>query len=260
MARPHDFGRDGYRHLIDWAPRIRREAPFLEEALGAARRVVDLGCGTGEHARWLASTERVAVGVDFSEAQIQNAKQYENEFGAFGPRFYAADLLGLPGLREDPFEGALCIGNVLPSLEDDDLGPRLRALASCLIPGAPLVIQLLNYHRIGKTLRALPVNLRPDPDDPNSEVVWLRLFAPAEDARHLLFHPATLSYRPGSDEPLALRKVPEVRIRAWTHEDLLPALESAGFEELERYGGMDRSVYDEGESHDLVIVARRSAD
>jgi hypothetical protein len=120
------------------------------------------------------------------------------------------------------------------------------------------VIQILNYHRIGRTLRALPVNLRPDPEDPSGEIVWLRLFAPADDDAHLLFHPATLSYRPGHEPALALRRVPEIRIRAWTHETLLPRLESAGFRELARYGGMDKSAYDETESHDLVIVARRS--
>ena len=258
MARPHDFGRDGYRHLIDWGPRIQREAPFLDATLGSARRVVDLGCGTGEHARWLASSGRFAVGVDVSASQIENARHYEDEYGELGPRFFAADFLALPTLIDEPFDGALCIGNVLPSLEDEDLGPRMQALASCLAPGSPLVIQLLNYHRIGRTLRALPVNLRPDPGDPTAEIVWLRLFAPADDDAHLLFHPATLNYQPGHDPPLSLLLVPEIRIRAWTHEALLPALERAGFDEFARYGGMDQSDYDERESHDLVIVARRS--
>jgi SAM-dependent methyltransferase len=260
MARPHDFGRDGYRKLIDWGPRIQREAPFLESVLGDRERVLDLGCGTGEHARWLASTGREAVGVDFSDAQIERAREYEGEYGSKGPRFLVADLLDLPGLFDRPFDAALCIGNVLPSIEDEELAPRLRAVAACLETGAPLVLQLLNYHRIGRRVRSLPVNVRPDPDEPGREIAWVRLFAPADDDDHLLFHPITLSYAPGEEPPVEVRRAPEIRIRAWTHESLLPELESAGFHGPVRHGGMDRSAYDEEESHDLVIVARRSDD
>ena len=124
------------------------------------------------------------------------------------------------------------------------------------MPGAPLVIQILNYHRIGRRVRALPVNLRPDPQDPGREIAWVRLFAPADDEDHLLFHPATLSYAPGSDEPVSVQRAPEIRIRAWTIEALEPLLANAGFSLVARWGGMDRSAYEPQESHDLVIVAR----
>ena len=75
MNKPNDpdaYGRLSYRHLIDWGPRIEREAPFLRRCLEAApeKRVVDLGCGTGEHAAFLASEGWDVLGVDHSAAQI----------------------------------------------------------------------------------------------------------------------------------------------------------------------------------------------
>ena len=45
-----------YRHLIAWPARLQREGPLLERVLsaGPVRRVLDLGSGPGDHARFLA--------------------------------------------------------------------------------------------------------------------------------------------------------------------------------------------------------------
>ncbi|MBK9967495.1 MAG: hypothetical protein IPP07_22530 [Holophagales bacterium] len=56
MNEPQDpndpYARLSYRRLIAWPARIQREAPFLREVLAGApsKRLLDLGCGTGEHA------------------------------------------------------------------------------------------------------------------------------------------------------------------------------------------------------------------
>ena len=175
-SRDDRFGGGDYRHLIDWGPRIRREAPFLRQALARAERgrVVDLGCGTGEHARWLASEGFTALGIDPSESQIARARDYEAESGEKGPFFHRAGMADLPALCDEPLDGALCVGNVLPSLEDEVLAPSLQAVARCLRPGGVLVVQLLNYARLLRHgLRHLPVNVRPDPEGGDGELVWL---------------------------------------------------------------------------------------
>ncbi len=63
--------------MIAWPARIEREAPFLREVLETAPEasVLDLGCGTGEHADFLASRGFRAVGIDRSEAQIAKARR-----------------------------------------------------------------------------------------------------------------------------------------------------------------------------------------
>ena len=213
-SREDRFGGGDYRHLIDWGPRIQREAPFLRAALGEPRGqvVVDLGCGTGEHARWLAAEGYRAVGLDRSKAQIDRARDYEEERGEHGPFFHQADMLELPGLLDEAAEGALCVGNVLPSLEDEELAPRLEAVAASLRPGARLAVQLLNYARLlGRGLRHLPLNVRPDPEAGDRELVWLRLLSPAGEG-HLLFHPVTLELRPGAEEPVRVRSARELSL------------------------------------------------
>ncbi len=273
MQQKDHFQSGDYRSLIDWAPRLRREAPFLAEVFGPPQEgtIVDLGCGTGEHARWLASVGWHALGVDSSEKQIESARSYEGEFGVRGPYFRQADMLeldevcawakensglpraALPEGRE--FAGALCVGNVFPYFEEEELAPRLAALARHLAPGAPLLVQLLNYQRIrAKDVRSLPLNVRPDPENPQGEIVWLRLLSVA-DEKHLWFHPATLQFRPGEEEPLQLRSARSIRVRSWTADELEAHLKDAGFSAFTRYGGMNRDKFVEEESHDLVFTA-----
>jgi SAM-dependent methyltransferase len=267
------FQSGDYRSLIDWAPRLRREAPFLSEIFGPPEggTIVDLGCGTGEHARWLASVGWHALGVDSSTKQIESARAYEGEFGERGPHFRQADMLdldavcawakrnsvlpaaALPQGRE--FAGALCVGNVIPYFEEEELAPRLAALARHLAPGAPLLVQLLNYQHIrAKGVRSLPLNVRPDPENPQAEIVWLRLLS-VDDEKHLWFHPATLQFRSGQEEPLQLRSARRIRVRSWRADELEALLTRAGFSSFTRYGGMNRCEFVEEESHDLVFTA-----
>ena len=71
------FERVDYRRFVAWTRRIEREAPLLKRVLEKApsMRVLDLGCGTGEHSRFLNSLGCEAVGVDRSEAMIRKAKE-----------------------------------------------------------------------------------------------------------------------------------------------------------------------------------------
>ncbi len=260
MSSNDRFADGRYADLIDWGSRLRRETPFLEKVLGLppSGTVADLGSGSGEHARWLAARGWTAVGLDTSEAQIESARRYEGEFGPRGPRFLQEDILRLPEVVETPLNGAICLGNVLPYFDDDELAPRLRAIAASLAPGAPLLVQLLNYQRIrAQGLRTLGVNLRPDPQKEEGELVWLRLFTP-RDERHLFFHPITLEFTPGTEEPVVMRSAREIVVRSWTWPELEDALMRAGFTGLEHYGNLQGAAFDPEASHDLVFVARRA--
>src|SRR5512136_1126185 len=113
------FASIDYAALIDWQSRLAREWPFLERALGSgpSRRVLDLGCGPGEHARFLASRGFDVVGVDASPSMIQKA-----EAGGPAPsvEFVSGDLVDLDRLVAGTFGGAICLGNTLPSLRTSD--------------------------------------------------------------------------------------------------------------------------------------------
>ncbi len=254
------YSRLNYRRLIAWPARIEREWPFLATTLASApaANVLDVGCGTGEHARHLASRGFRAVGIDRSEAQIDEAGSYQREFGELGPEFLLGDVAELPRLTDERFGAALCLGNVLPHLEDHDLARSLEVLATRLLPGGRFVVQLINYERVfTRKIRSLPINFRDDPDTAGAEIAFVRLMT-RDGERHVRFYPLTLAVRPDQEPPIELEAAKEVRLRAWRRTELSAVLERARFEIDSVHGDMVGGPYAAEDSPDLVVVARRS--
>ena len=253
---PDPYGRIHYRGLIAWPARLEREGPLLRRVLGdAPLDLLDLGCGTGEHTRFLQAQGHRMTGVDASPSQLQAAREAPPAAEGLPPaRFVEGDLAALADLVEPGFGGALCLGNTLPHLADEAALDRfLAGLASRLAPGAPVLLQLLNYDRIlDRGERTFPVTLRPGAD---GETVFLRLMTPQADGT-VIFTPATLRYRPGAEPPLELLAAREVRLRGWRRAELEAALARAGFTTQEILGGMAGEPWSPA-SQDLVLVAAR---
>jgi len=256
------YARVDYRRMIAWQQRIAREGPLLLELLDTApdRSLLDLGCGTGEHVAFFAEQGARAVGLDSSASMIDAAR--EHELAGHG-RFVLGDALRADHVLGDeaPFGMALCLGNVLPHLTDDEqLDQWITALHQVLLPGGLALVQLLNYWRLLEGgQRHLPLNFRPVPEDqPGSdrnEIVFLRLMRDEGDGR-VLFFPTTLQLDPDADEPVRVVSTRRVPLRAWLEADLHERLEAAGFT-VEFYGDMTRGPFEPSASQDLVFVARR---
>lgn len=253
---PDPYGRIHYRGLIAWPARLAREGPLLVRVLGEnPADLLDLGCGTGEHARFLQALGHRVTGVDASPSQLAAAREAPPAAPDLPPaRFVAGDLAALADLVGPGFGGAICVGNTLPHLVDAATLDRFFAgLASRLAPGAPVLLQLLNYDRIlDRGERTFPVNVRPGED---GETVFLRLMTPQADGT-VIFTPATLRYRPGAEVPLELVAVREVVLRGWRRTELEAALARADFAVREVLGGMAGEPWSPT-AQDLVVVAER---
>jgi SAM-dependent methyltransferase len=95
-------------------------------------RVLDVGCGTGEHALMAAAQGLDAVGVDAAPTAIQRARQKATE-RSLNARFEVWDALDLPALGK-AFDTVLDCG--LFHVFDD--GQRVRfvaSLSSVVVPG-----------------------------------------------------------------------------------------------------------------------------
>lgn len=252
------YSRLDYRRVIAWPRRERREGPLLNEILAdaPARRVLDLGCGTGEHARLLAERGFEVVGLDRSQAMISKARDAGEPEGV---RFVVADLRKLGDLAVlGSFGGALCLGNTLPHLNDPgDLDRWTAGLARLLLPGAPLLLQILNYDRIfERGERHLPLNFRPAPAGEEGELVFLRLMTPRSDGT-VVFNPSTLRYRPEGDPPVEIDHARSVILRGWRRGEIEPSLAAAGFQVSDVWGSVEKDPFEPRESRDLVLLARR---
>lgn len=255
MPNDDQYSRVDYRRMIAWPERLQREGPFFDAIFSDAhpRRLVDLGCGTGEHTRLLASAGFEVVGVDSSESMLEKAREAPPVEGA---SFLAGDIRDLPRVVDGPFGGALCIGNVLPHMTTaGEIESFFGGIAAVLASGAPLVLQILNYDRIiDKGERHLPLNFR---EGENGEVVFLRLMSPKADGT-VLFFPTTLELRPDDeDEPVRVAHARRVVLRGWRGAEVDSACRTAGFREVTLLGSYGREAFDAASSKDLVVVARR---
>jgi glycine/sarcosine N-methyltransferase len=247
------YSRVEYRRLIAWPERIQREWPMLSRVLasGPSKRVLDLGCGPGEHSRRLAAEGFEVVGLDASEAMLAQSR---SEPVPTNLRFVLGDLRKVSSVTEGSFGGAICLGNTLPHLlTRDDLLQMARGLRERLLPGAPFLLQILNYDRIFATgERALPVNFRPDAD---GEIAFVRLMTPQADGK-VLFYPMTLVLHPGGDPPVELKHAREVRLRGWRRAEVEEVLAESGFPDRQAFGGFDGGPWDAMSARDLILVAR----
>lgn len=99
--------------------------------------VLDVGCGTGEHALLAASHGAVAIGVDLAPAAIGRARAKAADLG-LSARFEVADALDLGqlGLAADVIVDSGCFH----VFSDEDRPRYVRSLATALRPDGRLYL------------------------------------------------------------------------------------------------------------------------
>jgi SAM-dependent methyltransferase len=249
------YSKFDYSKLIAWDERLQREWPLFEEIFRGIplKHVLDIGSGTGEHARFLASKGFVVTGVDTSPAMIEKARTTPDNRVSF----VAGDMRDLPSAVSTKFGAAICVGNALPHLQDDgDLDRVAKGLRAVLLPNAPFLLQIINYDRIEtKKERALPLNFLPDPDDKAATIIFLRTMELQPDGR-VIFMPTTLRMRSDREPPIEVVASQRVQIRGWRRAQIESACRSAGFTSIDVYGSYQKAPFDPAESRDLILVAR----
>lgn len=243
-----------YRKLFSWSQRMDREWPLLNEVLGSgpSRRILELGSGTGEHARFLATRGYSVVAVDSSDAQVKQAREALQDEAV---EFVLGDMRDLETAVAGSFGAAFCVGNALPHVtEESDVDAIARGLRARLEAGAPFLLQILNYDRIvGKKERFLPITFTPHEE--GGENVLVRIMAPREDGT-VIFYPTTMRLRDDADPPLEIVSSRRVELRGWRLRELEEIFRRNGFSTFTAYGAFDRTPFVPGESRDLILVAR----
>jgi SAM-dependent methyltransferase len=142
VAARFDVRFGAWRSVAAQRRAVRR---VLAAAFPPGSRVVEIGGGTGEDARWLAARGRVVQLTDGSPAMVRIARGKLRSQGGPAPRVVAAEGLERwarerESAGEAPFDGAFSNFAALNCV--DDLGRFARGLARLLRPGAPALLVL----------------------------------------------------------------------------------------------------------------------
>lgn len=106
----------------------------LEDAKTFGLRVLDIGCGTGEVALFLASRGHEVLGIDGVDAAISQARDKAAERG-LDARFMVGDVLDtVPALEDRPFDAVVDVG-FFHALSDEQRATLAEELVDVLAPG-----------------------------------------------------------------------------------------------------------------------------
>lgn len=235
MARIYDV-------FVDWPGRLAREMPALAAQLGGvgARRVLDLGCGTGRHVRELLERGFDAHGADVSEDMLAQAREHVGEPG----RLHAWRLGEPPPPsleRIAPFDAAVALGNVWPIVAADaDALATAQAVRALVRPGGLFLLGLKAFEvrrRSGNPYLAL---LRREHE---GRPLWFVRFVdfdvaqPDDGSRACELHMAVLA-GDSATEREALHHGAS-RVRSWDPVELADWLRARGFADVAVSGRLD---------------------
>lgn len=125
-----------FRSLAAGGNDIDGEARLMDAMLPRSARVLDAGCGPGRAAGYLHDRGHRVIGVDIDPLLIEAA---EHDYP--GPTYLAADLADLR--VDEPFDAALCGGNVMAFVAEGAEADVLAGIRHCVRPDG---FALVGFH------------------------------------------------------------------------------------------------------------------
>jgi SAM-dependent methyltransferase len=171
-------------------------ARLLDHAIPGDARIVEVGCGTGQMALYLARADRVVVGADLTRASLLLGAQAACRFGLDRVRFVETDLR-YAGLKEGAFDVVYSSGVLHHTPDPRASFARLATLAR---PGGMIVLGVYNaFARVPSRLRRVAARLsgfrivpfdpvlRERGGEPARREAWIRdQYQHPEEHRHTL--------------------------------------------------------------------------
>lgn len=139
-----------------------RQVDFLLRELSVApgARIVDLGCGHGRHTNELARRGYPVMGVDMVMGFLERARE-EARREDLGVDYALGDARGLGAVES--FDHAICLFDAFGFLDDAGNEEHLRSVASALVPGGTLLLDVRNRDWVVRNI--LPVTVLDKGDD-----------------------------------------------------------------------------------------------
>jgi SAM-dependent methyltransferase len=224
-----------------------RDASAGEQALAAARLagcpeggdLLDVPCGFGRHAIPLSDAGYRVVGVDRSQALLDEARRRAGN--SRRPKLARADYRNLP-FADASFDAAVNLFSSLGYLGDEEDTKALTEIGRVLRPGGRLVIEIMHRDLLLHAFREQDWELLGE----GRLLLEQRTFDPASGLAQVT---QTLVESSGERESRTYS------LRVYTATELLAMLTRAGFAEARCYGDLGGGPF--GIDTRLVIAAQR---
>ncbi len=224
-----------YQHHDEQEARFFIDQLLRTLHLPPGARILDLACGRGRHARYLADKGFDVTGLDISESSIAYARQFENHRLAF----YRHDMR--QRFRVNYFDAVLNLFTSFGYFNTDREHERvLHNVHDSLKPGGLFLLDFFNAH-------------------------WVRSHLVRREEKTLgdiTFHihksiRAGRVYKRIEFEAQGRRYTFRERVRLFTLEDLTAMLQKARLPVVCTYGGYDLQPYDSTLSQRLILIAQK---
>ena len=231
-----------YDVFVDWPGRLGREMPGLLKHLRAvgARRVLDVGCGTGQH---VAALQREGFDVEGADASEEMLAKADGVVEAGRLHLWRLGDAAPPSI-EPPFDAVISLGNVWPQItEEGDVERALAAIRGLLRPGGLLLIGLKAFAaRQAGSDPYLPLIRREHEGEP---VFFIRFLEPGAgelaDFHMVVASGENAHHRTG-------------RVRIWSAETLRAFVAGRGYARVVVTAGIDGEAADAG-TEDVFLRA-----
>lgn len=210
-----------------------------------AKRLLDIGCATGELAFQLAAEEANVIGIDLNEDLLNQAIRIRG--AASNPEFLFGNMLELKNdFKVEQFDAVLCFGNTLVHLESKEMvAQMLNGVSQILKPGGKFLLQILNYDYI---LDALVSEL---PLIETENIKFLRQYRFDKNSPKIRFY--TELYLKKENQTV----VNETTLLALKSNELVDLLCNAGFQDIELFSNFKQDT--SGGKHIPLVVSAGKA-
>lgn len=217
------------------------ELRFLIERLSGKKRLLDIGCGTGNKTVRFSSSTNSIVAIDLDPGMIAKANEAHARDNI---RYEVMNMLSIDEhFAPASFDGMLCLGNTLVHLDSPaSIQAFLNKAHMLLAPEGALVLQILNYDRI------LTRNVENLPDINTAHTVFKRRYARKNGMLRFI---TTLEVKERGE--MLTSDIPLYPLRK---DELTELLMNASYTELEFYGGFQGEPHRE-DSFVTITVCRK---
>lgn len=243
-----------YDYSIDWEERLRREIPFIVDAVENldGKRILDLACGTGRHVIEFDKRGAAAKGIDNSSNMIRKARDIAERSGS-DAEFMVADMRDMKKSVSGNFDLVLCLGNSLALLPDFE---AVRQVASdvhdVLIPDGIFLYQILNFESITQSDLHL-ISPKGGKSPAGDDLVFFRFLDHVEDSCYSKLILSVFEKR-DKEWQVDLEIIQVLRLNSGLVQE---AMDLVGFHDMKFYSSYDSTPFDRTSHRNLIVTARK---